>query len=50
MDVEKQKLRNALSRIEDVAREIRYSGLGTEAGLANLIAQLAQIIRQDIVK
>lgn len=46
---DKQKLRNALCEIEDRARAMRKtSTFNTE--ILTLIADLAQIIRQEIVK
>ncbi len=48
----RQALRNALSAIEDEARACRNQALreGTDPTTFNLITQLAQIIREDIVK
>jgi hypothetical protein len=52
-----QEIRNELSDIEDTARRTRnrLSGAGDrgserDAELANLIARLCQVVRQEIVK
>jgi len=52
-DMEKQELRNALCAIEDEARHLRNNSNihdTREPKILNLIVQLAQIVRQEIVK
>jgi hypothetical protein len=52
MSEDHQWLRNQLSRIEDDARACRNQALkdGEDPTPFNLIAQLTQIIREEIVK
>lgn len=46
-----QRIRNALSMIEDSARRMRNTHQDDDVvQLADHIAQLAQIVRQDIVR
>lgn len=48
----KQELRNNLAAVEDAARECRNKAAaeGYDAAAFSLIARLAQIIREEIVK
>jgi len=50
--MDKQELRNALSTIEDGARATRkkFGSATPEWQLAHLLANFAQIVREEIVK
>lgn len=49
--LEKQELRNALSAIEDDARELRARAIGEhDRAQYTLVARLTQLIREEIVR